>query len=189
MILLIIEGALAVSLLWIMGCLQSSKEKMQCIMLIFLALFIRFCFFDKENTDYEWFLKVWIEYFRENGGVAGLGHSLGNYNVPYLAFLALFSYSSIFDLYLIKLLSVFFDIILAFTAALLAERCGAEVKKQTACFFAVLFLPTVVLNSSCWGQCDSIYCSFAMLGIAAALPDREGKEHPAFFSEVFVQQT
>ncbi|MBR1470024.1 MAG: DUF2029 domain-containing protein, partial [Lachnospiraceae bacterium] len=30
---------------------------------------------------------------------------------------------------------------------------------------AVLFLPTVVMNSSMWGQCDSIYSSFCILAL------------------------
>ena len=179
LILLSIEGIIAFSLLEALGCLPALKERLQCALLLFLALFIRLCFFDKVNTDYEWFLKVWVNYFRENGGIKGLGQSLGNYNVPYMVFLSLFSYSSVSDLYLIKLLSIFFDIILAFASALLAVRCGGSRKNQLITFFAVMFLPTVVLNSAYWGQCDSIYVSFALLGIAAALPDEKGKGHPA----------
>ena len=178
-LLLITEGAAAIVLLWKLKFLLSSKDLLKSTLLLCFALFLRLCFFDKENTDYEWFLKVWVAFFRDNGGVKGLGQSIGNYNVPYLFFLSLFSYSSIRDLYLIKLLSVFFDLVLAFSGAVLIGRCGGSPRKQLICFFSVLFLPTVVLNSAYWGQCDSIYVSLAILGIDFALPDKNGKAYPA----------
>ena len=108
--LLAIEGIIALFFLLKLGFVNSKKALIKCALILSLALLIRLCFFDRENTDYEWFLKVWIAFFRENGGLKGLGRSIGNYNVPYLFFLALFSYSTIRDLYLIKLLSVFFDL-------------------------------------------------------------------------------
>lgn len=36
----------------------------------------------------------------------------------------------------------------------------------------MLFLPTVILNGSLWGQCDSIYTAFAVLGLYLALDER-----------------
>ena len=178
-IILAAECVAAIFFLWKLRFLDSSKILIKSILLLSFALFVRLCFFDKENTDYEWFLKVWVAFFRENGGVKGLGHAIGNYNVPYLFFLSLFSYSSIRDLYLIKLLSVLFDLLLAFSAAILIRRCGGKTAKQLICFFIILFLPTVILNSAYWGQCDSIYVSLAILGIDFALPDRHGKDYPA----------
>ena len=91
-ILIAAEGMAAIFLLWKLEFLPSTKTLIKCIILISFALFVRLCFFDKENTDYEWFLKVWVEFFRENGGLKGLGSKIGNYNVPYMFFLALFSY-------------------------------------------------------------------------------------------------
>ena len=38
--------------------------------------------------------------------------------------------------------------------------------------FAVLFLPTVIVNSSMWGQCDSIYAAFGLLALYFALRDK-----------------
>ena len=177
-ILLAVEGIIALFFLLKLGFANSKKALIKCSLVLSLALLIRLCFFDRENTDYEWFLKVWISFFRENGGLKGLGRSIGNYNVPYLFFLALFSYSSIRDLYLIKLLSVFFDLMLAISGAVFVRRCGEKPDKQLICFFVLLYLPTVALNSAFWGQCDSIYVSLAIMGINFALPDRNGKEYP-----------
>ena len=41
-----------------------------------------------------------------------------------------------------------------------------------ACFFAVLFLPTVFLNSAVWAQCDSSYAALLVLGLYLALEDK-----------------
>ena len=177
-ILLVLEGVFALWLLWRSGCAGSVRNLLRCALLIALALFIRLTYFDRENTDYQWFLKVWVDFYRTHGGFLGLSESIGNYNIPYLYFLALFSLSSIRDLYLIKLLSIFFDIVLAYTGLLLVRRCGGSHLRAAICFFVILFLPTVLLNSACWGQCDSIYVSFALLGIALALPSQETKGHP-----------
>lgn len=50
---------------------------------------------------------------------------------------------------------------------------ASRAKRLTA-FFGVLFLPTVVLNGAYWGQCDSIYAAFALLGIYFALSRAPG---------------
>jgi hypothetical protein len=78
-----------------------------------LLLLLRLCFFGVATSDYVDFLKPWTERFRELGGLAGLKYAVGNYNVPYLFFLAVFSYFKFDTLYLIKLLSVLFDLLLA----------------------------------------------------------------------------
>ena len=178
-LLLVLEGCLAFCLLRLSGCVRSAKGLIRSALLIGFALFIRACFFDQENTDYQWFLKVWVDHYRTHGGFAGLAQSIGNYNIPYLYFLALFSYSSIRDLYLIKLLSIFFDIVLAFSGAMLVKKCSRSTERGAVCFFLLLYLPTVFLNSAYWGQCDSIYVSLALLGLALALPGETEKSYPA----------
>ena len=180
--LLALEGCFALALLYFFGAVQKPRALGRCFLLIFLALAVRLCFFNDTNTDYTWFLKVWVDYYRENG-FAGLSRSYGNYNIPYLYFLALFARSELYDLYLIKLLSCFFDIVLAFAAMLLVQKCSQSPLRGIVCFFLVLFWPTVILNSAKWGQCDSIYVSFALLGLAAALPAPDGM--PARLSDRF----
>ena len=167
-------GLFALLLLWASDTVSSLKSLARCSLLIFLALLIRLAYFDRENTDYQWFLKVWVDFYRSSGGFSAMNASIGNYNIPYLYFLALFSYSTISDLYLIKLLSVFFDILLSWAAMLIVLRCSGSKSKSLLCFFLVLYWPTVIMNSAVWGQCDSIYVSLALLGIALILPDRCG---------------
>ena len=92
------------------------------------------CLLDYETLDYKDFLSQWVQYFRDNGGFAALSRQIGNYNIPYLYFLALFSYSGIDDLYLIKLLSIFFDVLLAWGCALLLGRFTDSAPRRRALF-------------------------------------------------------
>lgn len=171
-LLLFAEALLALAALYFSGLLKRPKDVAVCAALVAAAFVVRGLCFNHVTADYETFLSVWVEYFRNNGGFAALAEPIGNYNVPYMYFLAAFSYIGIDDLYLIKLLSVFFDIVLAYAAMSLAGLYTTSRVKRLAAFFGVLFLPTVVLNGAYWGQCDSIYAAFAVLGIYFALSGR-----------------
>lgn len=168
-LLLIMEAALALVLLRASGVLPTPKHVLISSALLAAAFVLRGLCLSYETLDYQNFLAVWVDFFRQNGGLAALGMPVGNYNVPYLFFLALFSQSSIPDLYLIKLLSIFFDVVLAWSAMQLVGCFVRAPAQRLACFFLVLFWPTVVLNGALWGQCDSIYVAFAVLSVWLSL--------------------
>lgn len=172
--LLILDAALALWLLYRDGLIKKPWLAVLCAVLTALALALRASAFDMQTGDYRDFLARWISYYRENGGFRAFGTlpPYCNYQVPYLYFLALFSYLPTPDLYLIKLLSVLFDILLAWAAAKLTGRVTRNPILRLGCFFAVLFWPTVFLNSAVWGQCDSIYVCFLLLGLWLALENK-----------------
>ncbi len=172
LLLLAAEALLALVLLYRSGLLKGKAAWLVSVLLLAGAFALRAAAFDYETLDYLNFLTHWVDFFRENGGFRALAVPVGNYNIPYLYFLALFSYSSIRDLYLIKLLSCLFDVLLAWACLRLTARFTKSRARLLACFFTVLYLPTVFLNSAVWSQCDSIYVAFAVLGIALALEDR-----------------
>ena len=171
-LLLAAEAIFALFLLYKAGVLNNTRRIVLSLVLTAGAFALRAALFDYETPDYQDFLRVWVGFFRDHGGFRALKYEIGNYNIPYLYFLALFSYSEIRDLYLIKLLSVFFDVVLAYGSMQLLGKCTESVPKRLFCFFAVLFWPTVVLNGALWGQCDSTYTALAVLGIYLALDDR-----------------
>lgn len=74
--------------------------------------------------------------------------------------MALMTYIPWKPMYMIKVLSIAFDYLLAFAVADFACKIKRE-KRDSAIFQAVyaivLLLPPVVLNSAYWGQCDSIF--------------------------------
>lgn len=164
--------AIAIMLLSKEGLFSSTRNIVVCTALLIAALMFRLNFFDHQTYDYKDFLQPWIQFFADNSGFYALRYSIGNYNVPYLYFLALFSYFDPSDwLHLIKLLSVSFDVLCAYTVMkLVSLYTDSETRRLTA-FFGLLFLPTVVLNGSVWGQCDVIYAAFGIYGLYLALDD------------------
>lgn len=163
-----------------LGLLFLTKAKLPrnalylCMGVLVIALAVRFPMLSHETYDYRDFLSPWVQFFRDNGGFFALRQPLGDYNVPYLYFLAFFSYLPVSELYLIKMLSLVFDLLLAFTGARLTRRVCGEAYAYPAAFSILLLLPTVVLNGAYWGQCDSLYAALTLLAFADVL---EG--HPA----------
>ena len=171
---IILYAALALWLLYRDGLIRKPWIAVLCAVLVAAALAARASVFDMQTGDYRDWLARWMSYYRENGGFKAFKElpPYCNYHVPYLYFLALFSYLRVPELYLIKLLSVLFDILLAWAVMKLCGRMTGNRGLRLCAFFAALFWPTVFLNSAVWGQCDSIYVAFALLGLWLGLTDR-----------------
>ncbi len=137
-----------------------------------IAICARLAFLDRVSWDCKNFLSGWVQYFRLNKGFSGIAGSVGDYNVTYLYFLAMFSYSPLPDLFLIKLLSIAFDFVLAYFAMKIAGTMRSSAAYRSAAFFSALFLPTVIINGAHWAQCDSIYAAFALGALYFAIEDR-----------------
>ena len=171
-VLLALAGV-SVFLLRLEGCGRNALLVM--LLPVGAAFLVRALCLDYAGTDYTNFLSRWYLYFKENGGFAAVAHAVGDYNVPYLYFMAFISCLPTPDLYLIKLFSIVFDVALAW-GCLRLVRCLRERDKtdmvSLIAFGAALLLPTVVLNGSYWGQCDVIYGALAIHAVALLL---EGK--------------
>jgi len=139
------------------------------------AMLARAMCLDHATKDYEDFLSQWYVYFKSNGGFDAIAHSVGDYNVPYLYFMAAISYLDVPDLYLIKLFSILWDVGLGWGCLRLVRSLSRERQGSAApltAFAAALLLPTVVLNGSLWGQCDAIYGALCVHAAALALEGR-----------------
>lgn len=134
------------------------------IMTTLLSLAIRVCLLPYKSQDYIHHLSSWFEFLKNNGGLPGLKNYIGDYNVPYMTIMALLTYFKINSLYLIKAISIVFDYILALSVYKFTMEyfISNKNKKYYAImgYIAILFLPTLLLNSSYWGQCDVIYTTF-----------------------------
>lgn len=162
---LILEALFALVLLYFSDALRDVRAEIIAVVLTAGAFVLRGALLSYETLDYQDFLAAWVDWFRANGGVRALGVSVGNYNVPYLTLLALFSGARMRDLYWIKLISIFFDVLLAWSAMQLAGLFTDKPWRKLLAFFLVLFWPTVVLNGALWGQCDSIYAALCLMGL------------------------
>ena len=167
-----ILAVISVLLLYREKLLDNNKRLVFAVVGIVLAFVLRTICINHVTLDYIDFLSHWVQYFRDYGGVSALSDSIGNYNLPYLYFLSLFSYLKIPDLYLIKLLSIIFDIVLAWACMKLCGVISNSKNKKLITFLSILLLPTVILNGSYWGQCDGIYVAFGVLSIWLALDNR-----------------
>jgi Gpi18-like mannosyltransferase len=125
---------------------------------------VRLLWFNVQSNDYLIYLQDWATKIKELGGLAALHQQVGNYGVPYQFLIALFSYLPIKSLYLYKALSVFFDLIVATYSAKLVTRVNPKINFVLP-YTLVLALPTVVLDSSAWGQADSIYVAWLLIAL------------------------
>ncbi|MCC4399291.1 hypothetical protein LMC10_04200 [Limosilactobacillus reuteri] len=148
--------------------LVSKKEYLFILFITIFAILIRVSVFNYNTTDdYITFLHPWYEQIDRYGGLPALRHQVGNYSITYQFFIALFTYLPGKDLFWYKSFSAFFDFVLALSAGRLCQLISNSGSKKFFIFTyaIVLFLPTVVFNSSLWAQCDSIYVSFILMSI------------------------
>ena len=164
--------ALAMLLLRREGIFEDRAALICAAVLTAAALIIRAFYYNIESDDYLTFLAPWTQYFRDNGGFAALADFPGNYNPPYMYLLAAFSYLDIPELYLIKSLSVLFDVLLAFACMKLASLYSGSKARRLGVFLAVLWLPTVAANGAYWAQCDSIYAFFGVYALYLGMSSR-----------------
>lgn len=131
-----------------------------------LGVGLRLCGIDYLSDDYNSFLLPWWQVI-EAYGADGLSMQVGNYNIPYQILIYVFTQLPLGPLYSYKLLSIIFDVILAFAAALLVKDfCTNNVKVKCLLAYSIVFCSIIVVfNSGFWGQCDSIYTSFVLLAI------------------------
>lgn len=154
---------------YVLNYLRKNDTKKNIIIISIIAILIRIIFMPFESGDYKMFLSDWCEYLELNGGFKAIVNVEADYNAIYLYFLAFFTYLPVKYLYSIKILSIIFDFVLAIGAYLITYEFLKDNKDvaiyQTLSFGAVLLLPTVILNSSFWAQCDSIYAAFIVLSL------------------------
>lgn len=125
-----------------------------------VAMLARVAMLDFVTADYDSFLAPWIDAFRR-GGFSMLAENVGDYNLLYQYALLLISKVPLFDLYLIKLLTVIFDYLLAIAMMRAADHYAGRTASLIV-LLVVLALPTALLGGACWGQCDAVYAFFVI---------------------------
>lgn len=126
------------------------------------------------SYDMSHFLIPWYNTIAEKGGFHSLKGQVGDYNILYQTFVASITYLHKNCVVLYKLLSIFFDYALAISTGAFCMKLS---KKKDFFVFSVaysiiLFLPTVLFDSSYWGQCDSIYTTFVILTLLFMFDER-----------------
>lgn len=116
------------------------------------------------QDTYNWVIP-WLNYIQEHG-LASYGGDLGgkyNYSPFYSYLLGIGSVLPLTDLEIIKYISILFDLLSAwYISRMVKLRFPASPMLPVLAFTSFLFLPTIMLNSSYWGQCDIIYVAFSL---------------------------
>ncbi len=162
-------------MLKILPVLQSLfRNKKFLALLIAMGLVIKLLIlpFIPELGDYTFFLKPWVEFIRSHGYWQAFRFEFANYSPAYLYFLLGIAKLGGEPLIPIKLLSICFEYVAAWFIGGIAYQKYRENWVRWCALAVVPLLPTVLINSSYWGQCDSIYVSFLIGSIYFALKKR-----------------
>ena len=152
------------------GCLIEDVVPTVCMLVItFVGLYLRYTPCDFLSQDMKRFLIPWFQTIKANGGFLSLNQQVGDYGLLYQTIIAAFSYTDVSPVYLYKALSILFDFLLAGSTAYFISKTvtgklclhGIDYRKFLI-YACVLLLPTVIMNSAFWGQCDSIYTFFLL---------------------------
>ncbi len=156
--------------------IERKKVVMFFIIITVISVYARITMLDFVSGDFYACIEPWFYQLKEYGGLKALNLDIGNYNLPYLTILALLTYLPIEPIVSVKFVSIICDYICALAALKIVYIVLKNNKNKD--FFAllvygiVLFLPTVLINSACWGQADSIYVAFMLLSISALIEEK-----------------
>jgi len=128
---------------------------------VIALLIVRIALFYNEWGDLIYF-RQWISEYQNMSFIEGLGTKIGNYNPPYMYILNIIARINVSEVYLIKIVSIIFDFIIAFFVMRIVSLKTDSLNMHVLAFLLAFAIPTVLLNSSMWGQCDSIYAAFAI---------------------------
>ncbi len=131
-----------------------------------LAIALRISLLDFKSIDFFNYTKVWFNTLKETG-FAAFKQDFANYNLPYLYLLYLVAryLPTLPAVVATKLPSLAADFIAAWYAYRIVALDDKAQRYAALAAFAVLFAPTMVLNSALWGQADALYTCAVLAGI------------------------
>jgi Gpi18-like mannosyltransferase len=142
------------------------------IALFIFAILVRYHIYNLSNDDVV-ILKEWYRHFYRNGKASLANGNFSNYTPLYLYLLWITRlFSDWFDsIVAIKIIPTTFDFLSAYAIFLIARIKFEDDKPY---LFSALFftLPTVMFNSTGWGQIESLYTSFLLLCVYFLLREK-----------------
>lgn len=143
----------------------NKNQKIILVLVTLFAILARGLWLSGKSGDYLYFLKPWIDSIRSLGGITALKYNIGDYNVPYVFILTIISYLKCESLIPIKIISIIFDFIISIYGYKIVKKLTNNTNSSLICYSVLLFLPTLLVNSSMWAQCDSIYTAFILISL------------------------
>jgi Gpi18-like mannosyltransferase len=143
-------------------------------LLLCTSVFVRYISYPVLTSDYLSFVKKWFETLSTNPGLTAFHSVFADYTPLYLYAIKIFTYLPFSSLFSTKMLSALFDVGIALLICALL-RYAAEARfpshKLFFVFAVVVSIPTILLNSSLWAQCDSLYAFFALASLYFIIRD------------------
>lgn len=140
-------------------------------LVVVLGLLIRKELIWYVSRDWTGYFELWLGELGKKG-VSALAESFYDYAPAYMYLLLIAAQFGAKSIIVMKLISVFFDLVLAAAAGMIVYEIRKKESYAMIAFSVVWMAPTVISNSSMWGQCDAVYCSFLMLTVLFLIKDR-----------------
>lgn len=154
----------------ILAWVDAHLTEIVALALSVMGLIMRLPLKDHISADGYFFLLPWYDRIKESG----LRVQVGDYNFLYQFLIYLMTKLSVEPLYAYKSLSILFDYLMAAGVGLLVWNLSKDRWKSVLAYGIAVLSPIVVLNSAAWGQCDSIFCCFAVFALLALLKEKWG---------------
>lgn len=152
------------------------KELIFFLIVTIISIIVRKSTIEYVSGDMYWCLREWYNDLKAGGGFAALKNNIGNYNVPYLVIIAFLTYLPISCDLGLKIVSIIFDYILAISSMVLVKKLTKNNPHKMLfpllTYGIVLMLPSMIYNSACWGQCDSIYVVFGIIALLFLIDEK-----------------
>jgi Gpi18-like mannosyltransferase len=125
---------------------------------VLLAIALRYSLLDFKSVDFFAYTKIWYNTLKDSG-FSAFSQNFSNYNLPYLYLLYLIArfFPDVSGLVATKLPSLIADFFCAWLMFRIVRLKYPDSPIPLLAALAVLYAPTVVLNSAFWGQADALY--------------------------------
>lgn len=157
--------------------ISENRKYIENVLFVLILTLIGFCarfsMFPKESGDYLTFLKVWYNQLADNGGFRAVGMNIGDYMPTYYYILAFLTYLPVEPLVGIKMVSCIADLIMACLGYKIVHEMTGSVNRGVAAYGVLFFMPSVIIDSAAWAQCDSIFTLFIVASVYCLIRDND----------------
>ncbi|OIP83054.1 MAG: hypothetical protein AUK44_06130 [Porphyromonadaceae bacterium CG2_30_38_12] len=142
--------------------IKITENKLLWISLIAVSISIKIILLPVEKADYITFLEPWMNFIRTHNYEKSLKFLFFDYAPAYIYILILITKTGLNSLFLLKIVSIFFEYLAAYFIGKFAQL---KIKNEWVVWASISILPllpTVMLNASYLSQCDAIYTSLIL---------------------------
>ncbi len=139
-----------------------------CMVIVLLAAVvvrIKFAPNTALSPDYNDYYKEWVEYYRENGIIKGLGSAIGDYYVPLNVMYALCSLLPVEPWVPLSIVPFICELVSAVFIFKIFYLLTGRKHHSMFAGVATLFLPFVAFNGALWKQVDALYTCFLVISL------------------------